>query len=235
MTITMEKSTMKLSKTTLSILKNFSSLNSNLLIKQGNKISTITPAKNVIGEATVEEDFPVEFGIWDLNKFLGTISLFDNPKFTFHDKFVDIEGDNGGTVHFYYSEPSLLTTLKKEINMPEVVIDFDLSEDNFGEIMKASSVLQLSDLCIRSNDDEGTIELVVLDKKSSTTNSYIVSLGENETNDSFEFYYRVENLKLFKGNYSVSICKTVVSKFVHEDLGLQYYIALESDSKYEEG
>ena len=235
MTVATENNTMKLSKTTLNILKNFSSLNSNLLIRQGNKISTITPAKNVIGEATVEEEFPVEFGIWDLNKFLGTISLFNNPKFIFFEKYVDIEGENGGVVHFYYSEPSLLTTLTKEINMPEVAITFDLSEDNFNEIMKSASVLQLPDLCIRSNSDEGTIELVVLDKKSSTTNSYIVCLGENTTNDSFEFYYRVENLRLFQGNYSVSVCKNVVSKFVHKSLGLQYYIALESDSKYEEG
>ena len=234
MTIVIEKNTMELSKTTLNILKNFSLLNSNLLIKQGNNISTITPAKNVIGEATVDETFPVNFGIWDLNKFLGTISLFNKPKFTFYDNYVDIEGDNGGTVHFYYSEPSLLTTLKKEIKMPEVAVSFDLSEDNFNEIMKAASVLQLTDLCIRSND-EGIIELVVLDKKTSTTNSYIVCLGKNENNDSFEFYYKVENLKLFQGSYSVFICKDVVSKFVHKDLGLQYYIALESDSKYEGG
>ena len=230
-----EVNTMKLSKETLKILKNFSSLNSNLLVKEGNKINTITPAKNVVAEAIVEEDFPVEFGIWDMNKFLGTISLFEEPEFTFEEKSVIISGKDGGKVSYFYSEPSLLTTLQKEIKMPEVAINFDFTEKNFNDILKAASVLQLPDLCIRSNNENGTIELVVMDKKSSTTNNYKVTVGDNpNTDDIFEFYYKIENLRLLSGDYTVSVCKNVVSRFVHKDCDLIYYVALEMDSKYTE-
>jgi hypothetical protein len=231
-----EVKTMKLSKETLKILKNFSSLNSNLLVKGGNIINTITPAKNVVAIATLKEDFPVEFGIWDMGKFLGTISLFEEPEFTFDEKFVTISGKGGGKVSYFYSEPSLLTTLKKEIKMPEVAIDFNFTEKNFNDILKSASVLQLPDLCIRSNSKDGTIELVVMDKKSSTTNSYTVVVGDNPNpNDTFEFYYKIENLRLLPGDYKVSVCKNVVSRFVHNNCDLEYYVALEMDSKYTEG
>jgi len=227
---------MKLSKETFSILKNFSTLNSNLLVKEGNEINTITPAKNVVAQAKVAEQFPIEFGIWDMNKFLGTVSLFDDPEFIFGEKSVKIKGNNGGTVSYYYSEPSLLTTLKKEIQMPEVGVDFQLTENEFNDLLKAASVLQLPDLCVRSNEEKGTIELVALDKKSSTTNNYMITVGENPNlEDSFEFYYRIENLKLLPGEYTVSICKSIVSRFVHKKYDLIYYVALEVDSSYREG
>lgn len=231
-----EIKTMKLSKETLKILKNFSSLNSNLLVKGGKTINTITPAKNVVAVATVEEDFPLEFGIWDMGKFLGTISLFEEPEFAFGEKSVTISGKGEGKVSYFYSEPSLLTTLKKDINMPEVAIDFDFTEKNFSDILKAASVLQLPDLCIRSNSKEGTIELVVMDKKSSTTNNYKVVVGNNPNpDDAFEFYYKIENLRLLPGDYTVSVCKNVVSRFVHKSCDLVYYVALEMDSTYTEG
>jgi len=225
--------TMKLSKDTLKILKNFSSLNSNLLVREGNVINTITPAKNVVAVANVKEKFPVEFGIWDMNKFLGTISLFDNPEFSFGEKSVRVVGKNGGKVSYYYSEPSLLTTLTKEIKMPEVVINFALSQSDFDDALKAASVLQLPDMCVCSNNEEGTIELVVLDKKSSTTNNYKITLGDNVDGGTFKFYYRIENLKLLPGDYSVSLCASVVSRFVHKEYDLVYYVALEMDSTYE--
>lgn len=226
--------TMKLSKETLKILKNFSTLNSNLLVREGNVINTITPAKNVVAEAVVKEDFPIEFGIWDMNKFLGTISLFDDPEFIFGEKSVTVVGKNGGKVSYYYSEPSLLTTLNKEIKMPDVAIDFELSQSDFDDILKAASVLQLPDLCVRSNKDDGNIELVVLDKKSSTTNNYTITVGDNPNGETFQFYYKIENLKLLPGNYSVSLCKSVVSRFVHKECDLVYYVALEMDSTFEE-
>ena len=227
---------MKLSKETFAILKNFSTLNSNLFVKVGNRITTITPAKNVVAEATVMEDFPVEFGVWDMNKFLGTVSLFNDPEFVFNDKFVEINEKNGGTVSYYYSEPKLLTTLTKQIKMTEVAFDFVLTEDTFNDLQKTASVLQLSDLCVRSNDSEGTIELLVLDKKSPTTNQYLVNVGDNPNgDDSFEFYYKIENLKLLPGDYTVSLCKSAVSKFVHHIHDLVYYVALETDSTYQEG
>jgi len=220
--------TIKLSKKTLEILKNFASINSNILVNPGNVITTISPVKNVLAEASVDETFDTQFGVWDLNKFLGTVSLFNDPEFEFHEKFVTISGSNGSSVKYFYCEPKLLTTPTKKIQMPSSVVNFKLTQKNFIELQKAASVLQLPDIAVRSND--GRMELVALDKNDSSSNSYSVDLGETEAD--FEFYFKVENLKLIGGDYSVEITEKIVSKFTHETLNLSYWIALEPDSKY---
>jgi len=143
---TMTKNEITLSKTTLSVLKNFSTLNSNILVKPGNVLRTITPSKNGMAEVTIEETFDVEFGIWDLSKFLGVISLFSAPKFEFGEKSVVIHGGNGSRVTYFYSEPRLLTTPTKNVNMPSISLSVDITEKTFAELQKASSVLQLPDL-----------------------------------------------------------------------------------------
>jgi len=222
----------KLSQHTLSVLKNFSSLNSNLLVKKGNVINTITPAKNVVAQAIVDETFDIEFGIWDLNKFLGTVSLFNDPEFAFNEKSMEISG-NGSTVNYYYSEPRLLTVLDREIKMPDTAVSFTLKENTFNELQRAAAVLQLSNLSIRSTSD-GEIELVILDKKSPTTNTFSKVVGENTTNATFDFNLHVDNLKMLPGDYDIEICRSVVSKFTNANCSLVYYIALEPDSTYED-
>ena len=224
---------MKLSKKTIEILKNFSTINSNILVEPGNVIKTISPVKNVMSQATVAETFDTQFGIWDLGKFLGTISLFDNPEFSFNDKYVTITGSNGTKVIYYFSEPKLLTTINKNINMPDSVVSFVLKENDFSELQKASSVLQLQDLCLQTN--EGRMELVALDKKDPTSNNYSIDLGIlSHDDDDFEFYFKVENLKLMSGDYDVEVTDKGVSKFTSKSLDLTYWIALESDSRYGE-
>ena len=220
----------KISKETLSVLKNFSQLNSNLLVKQGNMINTITGAKNVMAEATIEENFEVEFGIWDLNKFLGTVSLFDSPSFEFGEKSVRISGNNGSAVTYYYSEPSLLSTVNKKVQMPESVISFEFTESMFSDLQRAASVLALPDLCIRS---EGTnIVAVALDKKDPTSNQYAVELANYDDNATFNFNFKIENLKMLAGDYQVDICESVVSSFTNKNVDVKYWIALETDSTY---
>jgi hypothetical protein len=203
-----------LSRDTLSILKNFSSINSNLLVKPGNKITTISPAKNIVCEAVVEENFATQFGIWDLSKLLGTISLFEDPEFSFGEKSMEIISETGAKVSYYYSEPRLLTVLDREVKMPEAVVSFILKQSVFDNIQRSAAVLQLSDLCIQSNDN-GEIELVVLDKKTPTTNSYTIVVGQNDTNASFCFYLKIENLKLLSGDYKIDICESTVTRFSH--------------------
>ena len=166
---------MKFSKNTFEILKNFSNINSNILIKPGNKLCTITPAKNVMAEAEVEEDFETEFGIWDLSKFLGTISLFDDPEFEFSEKYVMIRSATGSCVKYYYSEPSLLTVPTRRLDMPSVAVSFNLPHSVFHEILRAASVLQLPDLAIRSEGEN--IVAAVLDKSEPTSNDYSIELG----------------------------------------------------------
>jgi hypothetical protein len=221
---------MKISKKTLEILKNYASINSNILVNAGNTITTISPVKNVLAEAKVEEKFDTSFGIWDLNKFLGVVSLFNDPEFEFEDKYVKIIGDKGSAVKYYYCEPKLLTVPTKKINMPESVISFTLTQKNFAELQKASSVLQVSDIVVRNND--GTIEMTALDKADAGSNTYSIQVGEYDGSNDFEMFFKIENLKLLAGDYDVEICEKVVSKFNHKNANVSYWIALESDSNF---
>lgn len=220
----------KLSKQTLDILKNFASINSNILVSPGNVIKTISPVKNVMSQAVVKENFDTEFGIWDLNKFLGVVSLFNDPEFYFNEKYVEIVGNNGTRVVYHYSEPKLLTTVTKEIRMPDAVVNFTLEQDDFSELQKASGVLQLPDLCLR-NCSEG-IELVAVDKKDSSSNNYSVLVGNDYANGDFEFFFKTENLKLLPGDYQISLCEKLAIQLQHADIDAGYVIAVTSDSVY---
>jgi hypothetical protein len=221
-----------ISQETLSILKNFSHLNANLLVRPGNVINTVTGAKNVMAQATVQEDFPVEFGIWDLNKFLGTLSLFDSPSCEFGEKSVKISGEGGRAVTYYYSEPSLLTTINKQVQMPETVIHLNLTHSVFADLQRAASVLQLPDLSFTSMGGENILA-VVRDKKDPTSNDYSVAVGDvlGDT-PNFEFNFKIDNLKLLPGDYDVEICESVVSSFTNTNIDVKYWIALETDSTF---
>lgn len=225
------ESGMKLSQETLAILKNFASLNSNILIRPGNNISTVTPVKNVMAEATVEETFETEFGIWDLNKFLGVISLFKEPVLEFGEKSVaisDATRKNAPSVTYYYCEPSLLTAPKKTITMPDVLVSFKLTAENVTEIMRASSVLQVGDIAVRGTKDK--IEVVVFDKADKGSNTYSIIVGENKAKSKFDIHMKVDNLKLMAGDYDVHISKSIVAKFEHCSKELTYFVALEATS-----
>jgi len=227
---TMTKNEITLSKTTLSVLKNFSTLNSNILVKPGNVLRTITPSKNGMAEATIEETFDVEFGIWDLSKFLGVISLFSAPKFEFGEKSVVIHGGNGSRVTYFYSEPRLLTTPTKNVNMPSISLSVDITEKTFAELQKASSVLQLPDLSFVNENDR--IMAVVSDLQDPTTNNYKVDVGENKSNSEFSLNFKIENIKILPGDYTIEFSKNVVGQFTNETLDLKYWFAMETNSKF---
>lgn len=231
---------MSLSKETLSILKNFSTLNSNILIKPGNVITTVTPAKNIMAQATVSEDFEQEIGIFDLSKFLGTISLFNDPDFMFEERCVVIQNDNGSSVKYYYTEPSLLTFTDKSINMPEVVVSFDITNGNLSELIRGASVLQLPDVSIEPSDN-GSIELVAFERPnkdfsgsaySAGSNTYTVKIEGSHTDSSFEYHFSIDNLRLYPGDYRVSLCENVISRFDNLNTDLKYWIAFETTSRY---
>lgn len=224
--------TVRLGKQTQSILKNFANLNSNILIREGSVIQTITPTKNVMVSAEVEESFPVEFGIWDLNKFLSVVSLFDDPVFTFSEKYVSISDGKTTTVKYYFSDKSLLTVPSKQIQMPETVLDIELSSESFSELIKAASVLQVQDLRICPDETGSNIIALVHDQSDPTTNQYSVTLGENAVDADFNFDFKINLLRLYPGSYTVGFTETVISQFVHNDIDLKYWVALESTSNY---
>ena len=230
---TVEINTMKMSNTTLEYLKNYSTINSNIIIEPGNVLKTLSPVKNVMSECTISETFEQTIAIWDLNKFLGTISLFDNPTFEFHENHVVIsdEGKSAKT-KYHYAEPELIQSVTQTINMPDPVVDFRLTVGNLNQIMKAASVLQLPDLCVRN--ESGTLELVALDTKDSSCNTYSVNLGEvADDAPAFDFFFKTENMKMLPGDYDVEITSKLVSKFTSVNNDLSYWIALENNSNYE--
>lgn len=214
---------MRLSKETYNILKNFAAINSNILIKPGNSLKTVSSGKNIFVEAKVTEDFDVEVPIWDLNKFLGIISMFTNPDLEFHDTHVVITNGRS-SVTYYYSEPSLLTVPKSEMKMPNVVTQFELDEKDLNEILKASSVLQVSDLSMSGAD--GKFVISVDDSSQSTSNNFEIVIDENYTGKDFEGTINVSEMKFIPGSYTVELTDTVVSKFTHKSLDLSYYIAI---------
>ena len=217
---------MKLSKETVGLIKNFAGINSNLLLKSGNKLATISAQKNVMADAVVTETFP-DFGIYDLNEFLGAMSLFEDPELTFNDKWVTIE-QGGNSIKYFAADASVLTAPQKAITFPDAEIEFPMSANMLSMIQRTASVLRASDVSIVG--DGSTISVVVGDKKNATGNSYNSSVGA--TDKKFKVNLKVENLKMIPGDYHVSISSKKISRFKGAG-DLVYYVAVEADSTFE--
>ena len=219
---------MKLSEQTVSILKNFSTINQNLVIKEGSEIATMSAMKNIVSKATVEETFPVEFAIYDLNEFLSAMSLFTNPDLNFKDDFVVIteSGSKGRNLKYWYSEPSVVTTPSREVTMPSTEITFPLQSNVLSEVQKAAAVIGAPDMVLEDS------ELRVTDKKNDTANSYSTSLDTESNGANYKFWFKVENLKLLPGSYDVQVSSKRISHFQNQKLPVGYFIALEPESSY---
>ena len=228
----MTKATTTISKDTLNILKNFSGINSNLYVKPGSKITTMSPTKNIMAEVEVEESFDIEFGIWDLNKLLGVISLFQDPEFIFDDKYMTITGASGSKVKYFYSDPKLLSYPTKSIKKIDAVVEFDLTSDDFRELSRAGAVLQNPDLCFVSDDD--AVLAVVKDLKDPTCNVFSIRVGDNKDQADFSFNFKLENMKMFDGDYHVALSKNVIGQFTHASRPLTYWVAMDATSTYKE-
>lgn len=226
----MTKAATTISKDTLNILKNFSGINSNLYVKAGSKITTMSPTKNIMAEVEVEESFDTEFGIWDLNKLLGVISLFQEPEFTFEDKYLTITGTRGSTVKYYYSDPKLLSYPTKSIKKIESAVEFDLTADDFKELQRAAAVLGNPDLCFVSDDEK--VMAVVRDLKDPTCNVFSIEVGENKNEAEFSFNFKMENMKMLDGDYHVALSKSVIGQFTHASRPLTYWVAMDASSTY---
>jgi hypothetical protein len=217
---------MKLSKETVGLIKNFAGINSNLLLKSGNKLATISAQKNVMADAVVTETFP-DFGIYDLNEFLGAMSLFEDPELTFNDKWVTIE-QGGNSIKYFAAEASVLTAPQKAITFPDPEIEFNMSANMLSMIQRTASVLRASDVSIVG--DGSTMSVVVGDKKNATGNSYNSTVGSSDKK--FKVNLKVENLKMIPGDYAVSVSSKKISRFKGAG-DLVYYVAVEADSTFE--
>jgi len=223
---------MKLSNETVTVLKNFSTINQNLVIKSGNSISTMSAMKNIVAKAKVSETFPRDFAIYDLNEFLAALSVFDKPDLDFKEDFVMITESNS-TLKYWYSDPSVVTTPTKEITMPSCEVSFSLSEYILSDIQKTAAVIGVPDMVL-TNSKHGGADFKVTDKKNDTSNSYSISFDTNikDQGANYSFWFKVENLKLLPATYDVKISSKNISHFKNTNVDIEYWIALEPESKY---
>jgi len=222
---------MEISSNTVNVLKNFGTINSNIVINPGNKLMTIAEAKNVLAEAIVDETFDQTLGIYDLNEFLNVLSLVDNPSVKFGEQSMQIGGNAGrASVKYYYSDTDILTSPQKPIIMPDPDVWFTLDQDTLTNIKRAAMSLGHSQMLIEP--DDGVILLTVVDTENTTSNSYSISVDGGYNEDSFKFIINISNLKMISDSYDVKISKKLISQFTSSDEKLNYWVALEKNSTY---
>jgi hypothetical protein len=221
---------MQISKETLVLLRNFSSINSSILLPEGSLVKTISEGNNVMAEAEIQETIPVQFGIYDLNEFLSIISIFkEQPEFEFSEKFVMISDGSSNKIKYYAASPEIIKSPPSTIRFPDPEIVFDLEQSSFDTLKKVSSTLKTSDVSIIG--DNGELKIVVVDKKNPTGNSFESVVGE--TKHTFRSNFKIENIKFLSGNYQVNLSSKKISKFVNKEIDLKYFVAVEADSSFD--
>ena len=222
---------MKLSDSTLAVLKNFAGINNSILVKKGTQLRTMSVAKNILAEAEIPEDFPRDVAIYDLNQFLNGLSLHQDPNLDFtEDSHITIKEGRRRVKYFYADPQVIIAPPEKEINLPTQEVCFQLESTALDKLVKAAAVYQLPDLSVIG--ENGEITMVVRDKKNDTSNEYAVNVGE--TDKQFEFNFKMENIKIIPGAYDVVISSKLLSEFTNTQYNLKYFIALEPDSTYNE-
>ena len=212
---------------TTSVLKNFSTINSSIMIREGNVLKTISVGENMIAQYTSPETFPKTCGIYDLGQFLMGLSLFQDPGLTFdNDEFVTIRGGRR-SAKYYFSDPeiTLKSAPERDVKFPGADMEFSLSSEELVQLQKASNVYGLEDLSFVSTED-GTISLNLCDRENDTGNAYTQEI-QGTTTGEYKLFLKVENLKLFPGDYNVKVSSKLITEWRHQTLDLVYYIALE--------
>ena len=222
--------TMKLSEKTLTLLKNFSNINQSILFKQGSSLRTISVMKNILAEATIDEDLPTDFGIYDLGQFLNGLALHTRPELDFQNEgYVYIKEGRMRSKYFFADPKVIVTPPEKEITLPSEDVSFTLSTDQLDKLLKAAGIYQLPDLTVVGKN--GVVKIQVRDRKNDTSNDFAITVGE--TDESFSFNFKVENIKILPGTYDVVVSKKLLSRFTSQNYNLKYYIALGPDSTFE--
>ena len=223
---------MELSENTLNVLRNFSGINQNILIKSGSTLKTISEARNVVATADVTEEFAKDFGIYDLNEFIGVMGLVDTPSLKFEDDFVTVSDSSGRSkVKYFYAAEETLTSPTKDVTMPEPDVKFVLDNDTLNKLKKAASTLGHNEVSIQAKD--GILSLSVVENQNATSNAYQIDIdGEFKQDAVFNFIINISNLKILPGDYDVEISQKNITQFKNKEIPLTYWIALEKSSTY---
>ena len=245
------RTNIQLSKKTIDILRNFSTINKSILIKTGKWVETMSVNKNIIAMTQVSEAFPEDMAIYDLPLFLGALSLFKKPWLHFPDdkKVIIYDEDTQGKTVFYYSDPEIIVTPPDfNTNLPDVELMFDLPHTDINQLLQAAKVYGVEDLCV--NGFQGEYSICVRDNKNKTSNVFSLPLkkvhffqgeqGQVDENGvpynykltkermTFCFCFKVENLKLQDASYHVVISNKNIANFCslsHSELN--YFVAME--------
>ena len=210
---------MQLSESTVDVLRNFSGINQNLLIKSGSTIKTISEAKNVVATADIAENFEKDFGIYDLNEFIGVMGLVNNPDLKFEDDFVIVQDESGRSkVKYFYAAEETVTTPTKDVTMPEPDVKFTLDNNTLNKLKKAASTLGHDELSISAKD--GVLSLSIVENQNATSNKFSIDVDGTS------------KLKILAGDYDVEISSRLITQFKHKEVGVRYWIALEKTSTY---
>ena len=222
---------MKLSSNTTMVLKNFANINQNLVIKEGSELLTMSSMKNIVAKATVEENFPKEIAIYDLNEFLASLSIFKSPVLEFEEQYLTIKEEDQPhkKLTYFYSDPSVVQSPTKTITMPSEEVKFHLDMNKLLEMKRAAGVIGSPDMVLQKSS--GNSSLLVKDKKNDTANNYSSDISTDGDGE-YKFFFKVENLKLFDGDYDVKISSKNISHFKNDKSNIEYWIALEPESTY---
>ena len=221
---------MQLTDNTMAVLKNFASIQPNVVLHEDNVIKTIAEAKNVMAVATLDQTFDKSLGIYNLDEFLNVLGLVDSPDLAFGDDFVTVKGNGRSQVKYFYSDPSILTSPAKDIPMPEAEVKFELDEATLGKVRRAASALGHEKMTITALD--GGIKLTVIDNTDNTSNAFDIVVPGTCDSEDFTFVMNIANLKLIAGAYDVEVSSRLISKFTNTTTDVVYYIALEKSSTY---
>jgi len=222
---------MKLTENTMNVLKNFSTINENIVFEPGTEIKTISEAKNIIGKAVLDNEFSTEFGIYQLPEFLNTLSLCEEPTLDFEKDYVSI-GDNVGVsrAKFFFSSPEVLTRPTKDIVMPSAEVSFVLTSETLAKVKRAASVLGHTEVNVSVIND--VLCLTVLDSTNETSNTFSVDVVGEYSSTDFNFIWSIDNLRIIPGDYKVELSSKKISHFANQQHPIEYWIALEKNSKY---
>ena len=221
---------MNISSETVAVLKNFSDINQNILVKPGNKLQTISTLKNILAEAEVPEKFEQEFAIYDLPEFLRAVDLFDKSNLNFNgsQNLVIKDSNSRQSIKYYFADKSVVVAPTKMITMPDKYVTFQLKKDVFAKLIKAVTTLNLPDISVTGDGKE--IKLVATDKKTPSSNDYSIVVGE--TDKKFTAYFKTENFKMIQDDYDVAISAQKISHFINRNKPIQYWVAIEPDSEF---
>jgi hypothetical protein len=216
---------MKLSNETITLLKNYSTINPSVLFKQGNVLATISPQRSIFAKASITEEVPRQFAVAELNKFLGVLSMFKDPELNFSDNHVEICSGSKKVRYTYADVSAIITPPEKELKFPEAEVEFELKADDLNAAVKALSVLSLPELAITGDGENVMIQAI--SSKNSTADNYsqVVATADKK----FRAILKTENLKLLNKDYKVSVAKNIV-KFEADDI--TYFVAVEANSTF---